>query len=793
MIKNCLKGFLCFVFSLPVILFSQSLKKLNGIKTQAIYSAAIDTVGNVYTIHSTSADTSIVYRYNVGAQTWSVYSYVNEKQLKNNNLSSLNWLNQSLITTGFSQTGVLKTKIYRIVANMRTQIGTLTYLPSKLFQYPLQSVKANNKLYYFGPIDTMFNLSRPIIVEYDGNTAKKITPPNYNDNSKIYSLNDSLLLITDNVIYSYYKGSWDIHYKHPSSNSIFSFASDGKMDYLSDGQGKILKIKNGQVFDSTYSGGIKSSLIGMPNIAYLTLKDGSTGDVPFYTYNNQNQIQFNFRSIIADSLGFKSITDGTRLYIYNQSNLFVEGQNYGPLAEVVQQNLVNPSLDTLYIRAFRDENRNGKYDDNERSVQTLMLDGVSGSDLILDSNQLNRYLVYDTEPVNLSVGNINYGSKCYNMDFDGGVSSKAYRNLLHADTINIPMSHVPENIGNYNVYATAHSEARLNEEQKILIDVSNPKCNYTVKFLSLKVKLDPDAVLVASIPNYTNRNGNVLDYDLNANPGKNEILLTIKYPNTKYSLNQVVKHTVELFPIGGDTKASDNVDTVRQKMVYSYDPNIKNCYPNGLIKKDLKKIRYKIEFQNEGNADAWRVRVVDTLNMNIPVYSFKMVGTSHPCQISHQDNIITWTFNNIYLKPKSISEANSRGYLELEANINTGLRVGDSIINSAAIFFDYNEPIITNVCKVKRVEDDTVSVKPTIYFNNNLKIYPNPLSSEDALTVENTGNDIQTVHLYNALGQVMGVYTIKAKESLLISMTDMSAGIYLITGKHGESYKLIKE
>jgi hypothetical protein len=793
MISKYLKITLCLVFSLPVILFSQSLKKLNGINSQLIYSAAMDTSNNVYCIHSNSSDTSIVYRYNALSGQWNFYSVIIENQLNNNNLSTLQWFNQGLIATGFSDIGIVRTKIYRIVSNNFTQIGNLTYLPGKLGQFPLQSVKVDNKLYYFGPIDTMFNLARPVIVEYDGNTANKITPPTYNDNSKIYALNDSLMVVTNNVIYSYYNGNWNTHYRHPSSSNIYSFASDGKTEYISDAQGKLVKLLNGQVFDSSFSGVNKPLLIGMPNIVYFTSRDGFSGNVPFYTYNSQNQIQFNFRSMNEDSLGYKSITDGKRLFIYNTTNLNVEGQNFGPMAEVNHSNLVAPHLDTIYIRSYRDENRNGNFDINEKSVMVIMLDGISGRVLLLDSNQVKSFLVYDTEPVSLSVNYILYGSKCYHVDFDGGISSKAYNNPLQVDTINIPLTHVPENIGNYNVYATAHSEARLNENQKVLIELRNPKCNILSKNLTVKVKLHPDVQLINSVPNFSSRNGNVLEYDLNAGSGVNDILLTINYPNTKFSLNQIIQHYVELFPIGGDTKASDNVDTVRQKMVYSYDPNIKNCYPNGLIKQDLKKIRYKIEFQNEGNADAWRVRVVDTLNMNIPVYSYKMIGTSHPCQISHQDNIITWTFNNIYLKPKSVSEAGSRGYLEFEANINSGLRVGDSIINSAAIFFDYNEPIITNDCKVKRVEEDTVSINNPIYFNNHLKIYPNPLSNEEHLHLVNMGYEHQTVYLYNAHGQLMGEYTIGAKDTLLISMKDMSTGIYLITGKHGGSYKLIKE
>lgn len=788
-----LKIALVFVFSIPVFLNSQSLKKLNGINSQLIYAAAMDTTQNVYCIHASGTDTSLVYRYNTISENWSLYSSIKERQLNTTNLSSLHWLNQSLISTGFAKFGVLRSSIFRITPNNHTQIGTLTYISSKIGAYPLQSVKISNKLYYFGPIDTMFNLVNPAIVEYDGNTAVNITPPNYNDHSKIYELNDSLMLITDNTIYSYYSGSWSIHYRYPSSSRITSFANDGKFDYLTESLGKVVQVVNGQLFDSSFTGLFKPDFIGMNNSVYLSSKSPNNNIVPFYTLNNQNQLLFNFRSHLRDSTGFKHISDGKRMFIYNRRNLLVEGENYGPMAEVNFNNLISPNLDTLYIRAFRDENRNGQFDVGERAIRTTMFDGNSNRTLILDSNQVNLYLVYDSEPVNLTVSDVGYNSKCYNTDFDGGVSSDIYKNDKSSDTINIPVTFVQENVGNYSVYATAHSEARLNEDQVIRLDLNNPKCNSIYKMMSLKVKLDPKVLVVSSVPNFTNRIGNVLEYDFNNSPGNREIRLTIKYPNTQFNLNQVVMHSVELFPIGGDTKKSDNVDTIRQKMVYSYDPNIKNCYPNGIIKRDLKKIRYKIEFQNEGNADAWRVRVVDTLNMNIPVYSFKMVGTSHPCKITHKDNIITWTFDNIYLKPKSVSEEGSRGYLELEANINTELRVGDSIINSAAIFFDYNEPIITNVCKVKRGEDDTVSINQPIYISKTLSVYPNPLNNDTELKVINTGVEKQTIVLYNMQGQLIGRYVIGGYDTLYIPFKGLSSGIYTLVGSSGENYKIVKE
>src|SRR5690606_35656397 len=134
-----------------------------------------------------------------------------------------------------------------------------------------------------------------------------------------------------------------------------------------------------------------------------------------------------------------------------------------------------------------------------------------------------------------------------------------------------------------------------------------------------------------------------------------------------------------------------------------------------------------------GTADAYRVRVVDTLNLKMPVYQFKMIGASHSYKLTHSNNVVTWVFDNINLKPKSVDEEASKGALVFEAYVRGGLGIGDSIINNASIFFDLNEPIRTNNSVVVRTDSNT-SLKP-ILNNTGINIYPNP--GQQSLTIEN--------------------------------------------------------
>ena len=143
-------------------------------------------------------------------------------------------------------------------------------------------------------------------------------------------------------------------------------------------------------------------------------------------------------------------------------------------------------------------------------------------------------------------------------------------------------------------------------------------------------------------------------------------------------------------------------DRTCQEIVGSFDPNDKMALPKGINDEHYinpnTMLEYKIRFQNTGNDTAFRVVVVDTIDVEmLNMYSFTAGASSHPYEVKIDDNkILTFTFNNILLPDSTTNEIESHGFVQFSIRQKDGNDDGEEIKNKAAIYFDYNEPIITN-------------------------------------------------------------------------------------------------
>ena len=70
--------------------------------------------------------------------------------------------------------------------------------------------------------------------------------------------------------------------------------------------------------------------------------------------------------------------------------------------------------------------------------------------------------------------------------------------------------------------------------------------------------------------------------------------------NAKKQLNSAIRFIAYTDAITNDLDTSNNRDTLDLKTVAAIDPNLKESYPDGFVKNPVSKIKYHIQFQNEG-------------------------------------------------------------------------------------------------------------------------------------------------------------------------------------------------
>ncbi len=167
------------------------------------------------------------------------------------------------------------------------------------------------------------------------------------------------------------------------------------------------------------------------------------------------------------------------------------------------------------------------------------------------------------------------------------------------------------------------------------------------------------------------------------------------------SLNSQVQYYAIANPLASDTTPGNNVDTLEVTITGSWDPNDKHVEPEGVIlTQELSPsfpLEYMIRFQNTGTDTAFRVRIVDTLGSSLQLPTIELISASHGCTWSMRgQGIVEWLFENIELPDSNTNEAASHGFVKFRIKAATHLQAGDSILNQASIYFDYNLPVVTN-------------------------------------------------------------------------------------------------
>lgn len=207
----------------------------------------------------------------------------------------------------------------------------------------------------------------------------------------------------------------------------------------------------------------------------------------------------------------------------------------------------------------------------------------------------------------------------------------------------------------------------------------------------------------------------------------------------------------------------------------SFDPNDKKVSYTGTANKDhisdSTKLEYKIRFQNTGNDTAFTVVVKDVISEYLDITSIDMIGASHPYSLYVKEDTLSWTFSNILLPDSNVNRAASEGFIRFEISQKNQNSIGTEILNKAFIFFDYNEPIITNETKSIIADEIITAVNENV---KRLSFYPNPAGNQ--LTFYNSISGSFTV--YNILGEP--VYFENLIENRTVILPDLQPGLYFL-------------
>lgn len=239
------------------------------------------------------------------------------------------------------------------------------------------------------------------------------------------------------------------------------------------------------------------------------------------------------------------------------------------------------------------------------------------------------------------------------------------------------------------------------------------------------------------------------------------------------------------------------------EVIGAYDPNDKNANPRGYgdahyIDQNTS-ISYFIRFQNTGTDTAFKVVVLDTLSTSFDIASLQLKATSDVYDLRIIDNhILEFTFENIQLVDSFTNEPASHGFFAYELKQNDDIPLGTIIENSAAIYFDFNSPVITNITfhEVSRNFISPTVIKCYGISEEEATFIPSPMAAKTTVVIH-TLSEIETglLEVFDANGQLIITQKFDSSQ-FTIQTNNLPRGAYFyryfLNGILGGNGKVIK-
>lgn len=248
------------------------------------------------------------------------------------------------------------------------------------------------------------------------------------------------------------------------------------------------------------------------------------------------------------------------------------------------------------------------------------------------------------------------------------------------------------------------------------------------------------------------------------------------YTSTSAQLGDTLCFDVAITPAVGDADPSNNNFTICNNVRSSWDPNMKVVQPLGLnATGDVAPnttFTYTLHFQNLGNAQAYNINIMDTLDADLDLSTMQVLASSHAVSPEYQgNNVMKFNFPNINLPDSASNPQGSKGWVTYRVKAKSNLQNGTVINNTGYIYFDFNPAVITNTTVNTIVW--ALGVEENI--QESITLFPNPAS--DLFYVLSDGEAI--LEMTDVSGRVVLNARLNTGENA-IATTTIPAGLFQV-------------
>jgi len=216
----------------------------------------------------------------------------------------------------------------------------------------------------------------------------------------------------------------------------------------------------------------------------------------------------------------------------------------------------------------------------------------------------------------------------------------------------------------------------------------------------------------------------------------------------------------------------------------SFDPNDKHGYPLGFGADNRirpgQALEYMIRFQNTGTDTAFTVVIRDSLSAWLDPASVVPGAASHPYTWQLQGSgEISFTFSNILLPDSTTNLAGSQGFVTFSVAQQPNVPLETQILNTAAIFFDFNAPVITNETRHTvglNLISSTLEL-PKSKGQNAVQVSPNPASTHATFQLAKGDFKGHQLQLFSPMGKLVFETAVSGNQ-MVVPRNKLPAGAY---------------
>ncbi len=354
---------------------------------------------------------------------------------------------------------------------------------------------------------------------------------------------------------------------------------------------------------------------------------------------------------------------------------------------------------TIHIVSYADQNSNCSYDGGDNLIFAPLTVSIDSNGVPVDTISFTGGLYYtaygttgDIYSVHLLHAPAGIALSC------GGSSLNDTFTIYNDNSREMPMGFYCTTGTAFDLYVNSIRQTGRHT-QTLNIQANNATCATSGAVVTLN--FSPKYEFFSATPAPTGIAGHTATWNTalilpTATPIN--INVTLERTGTWLMPGDTVHTTIRVSPTSGDSDTTNNMQLIIDTVRSSFDPNHIQVSPEGNIL-NRTKLKYAIEFENDGNDTAQNIYVLDTLSDHLDPSTFEMVASSNYMDIQMLENgghtILKFDFPNIKL-PDSTHHNQCTGMLIFNIKTKGGLPDGSRIINRAGIYFDDNEVVMTN-------------------------------------------------------------------------------------------------